>query len=702
MSLYDEADERGDWQDDEIWSLGAKPTAAQDAFIGGANAFRVTSNQAVTVNSVGVGYNQQLEIGGASTFTATNGTVLGPNDQGHSYGIDGILYVDADSTFYVGDALVNFGQVNVGSPGFGATAGQITLNGAVAFTGIGVVDLGGETTSAWYAGNITGGDLSNEGNTIEGVGLISLSSLDNAAGTIDAQDISGFSLTISAATFTNSATLEINQQATMDLGLDGATQSMTNTGTINIGYYDGFQNSGADATLAISGNYTINGTGSINFGGDDEHIVSDGTAGDTFTNGAQSSIHADFSGKIGNGDGVTDADNLTFYNYGDVFATDAALAIDTGGNTVYDTGGLLEADDSGNLVIDSPTQMGQYYSLFLGSSPPPGGTIEATSGGTVEINSTVANGPPSKVIAIRQSSGQVVADTGSTVAIQSGGAVAVPIQINGRAGWAPGGVVDLDDGGAITGAITFNGAGGTFNDSSAAAATFDFAGGGGTINFASSGNTADIGGAGGSGDNVTGSGETINETSAEVSVVGGGNTITANRHSSASLSDTNGILDLFHGSYDTVSVSSAEVSVIGRADTITATAGSLVRLANTGTDDDVFTGSDDVLRLNNSETALNGSSNTVHFAGSDSVVANGQSNAFVFGADLGVSSITGFEANERLRLSLDDWTNFAALQASGDLFQSGNNAVIEISATDMLTLVNTQVSELSATNVKFQ
>jgi len=161
-------------------------------------------------------------------------------------------------------------------------------------------------------------------------------------------------------------------------------------------------------------------------------------------------------------------------------------------------------------------------------------------------------------------------------------------------------------------------------------------------------------------------------------------------------------LDLFHGSYDTVSVSSAEVSVIGRADTITATAGSLVRLANTGTDDDVFTGSDDVLRLNNAETTLSGSSNTVHFAGSDSVVANGQSNAFVFGADLGVSSITGFEANERLRLSLDDWTNFAALQASGDLFQSGNNAVIEISATDMLTLVNTQVSELSATNVKFQ
>ena len=84
--------------------------------------------------------------------------------------------------------------------------------------------------------------------------------------------------------------------------------------------------------------------------------------------------------------------------------------------------------------------------------------------------------------------------------------------------------------------------------------------------------------------------------------------------------------------------------------------------------------------------------------------ANGQSDAFVFGADLGISSITGFEPTERLRLSAADWTNFAALQTSGDLFSSanGNNTVIEISATDMLTLVDTQVSQLSATNVKFQ
>jgi len=201
---------------------------------------------------------------------------------------------------------------------------------------------------------------------------------------------------------------------------------------------------------------------------------------------------------------------------------------------------------------------------------------------------------------------------------------------------------------------------------------------------------------------VFGSGGTVDLSLADVNLSGGGDTITASRRSAANLSGTNGEWDTFHGSYDTIGVNLAQVSVIGRADTITASAGSQVRNANTGTDSDTVTGSDVTLVLNNADTTLNGSSDTIRFAGTDALTANGQSNAFVFGADLGVSSITGFEANERLRLSVADWSSFAALQASGDLFQSNNNVVIEISATNMLTLVNTQVSELSATDVKFQ
>jgi hypothetical protein len=221
-----------------------------------------------------------------------------------------------------------------------------------------------------------------------------------------------------------------------------------------------------------------------------------------------------------------------------------------------------------------------------------------------------------------------------------------------------------------------------------------------TLNLSSAGETISV--LANSVADVNGGGEAITVTAgATLSVTGGGDAIISGRRTSANLFGTDGDWDLFHGSYDTVGVNAAEVSVIGRSDAVTATAGSLVRLANTGTDDDTVSGSNDTLVLNNAEATLNGSSDTIRFSSSDALIANGQSEAFVFGAALGVSSITGFETNERLRLSLDDWTNFASLQASGDLFQSGNNAVIEISATDMLTLVDTQVSQLSATNVKF-
>jgi hypothetical protein len=199
---------------------------------------------------------------------------------------------------------------------------------------------------------------------------------------------------------------------------------------------------------------------------------------------------------------------------------------------------------------------------------------------------------------------------------------------------------------------------------------------------------------------VIGTRGTVDLNLADVYVAGGGDTINSGRRSSAILTSTYGDQDTFHGSHDTVTVADAQASVIGRSDTIKATAGSLVRLANTGTDDDIVT-DDDILRLNNAETTLNGSSDTVRFAGSDAVTAKGQSDAFVFSADPGISSITGFEPNERLRLSAADWTNFAALQASHDMFQSQNNVIIEVGA-DTLTLVNTQISELPATDVKFR
>ena len=63
----------------------------------------------------------------------------------------------------------------------------------------------------------------------------------------------------------------------------------------------------------------------------------------------------------------------------------------------------------------------------------------------VEIAADVTNLPPSSSVFVHETFGQVVADSGATVVVESGGAVAVPIEINA------GGVVDLMDGGAVTG-----------------------------------------------------------------------------------------------------------------------------------------------------------------------------------------------------------------------------------------------------------
>ena len=178
----------------------------------------------------------------------------------------------------------------------------------------------------------------------------------------------------------------------MELGLAGATQSMTNTGTINIGYNDGDGDSGADATLAIA--ETTRST-----------AAAASTLAETRRRSSAISRPATLSPTAR---GVRFMRSLParsatalasppptispFDNYGDVYASadNVTLTINTGANTVYDFGGLLEADDNGTLDHRFADADGSI--LFLLVARPAGGTIEATGGGLVEIASTVANG----------------------------------------------------------------------------------------------------------------------------------------------------------------------------------------------------------------------------------------------------------------------------------------------------------------------
>ena len=147
------------------------------------------------------------------------------------------------------------------------------------------MDLG-QVSNAFH--NESSGSIKNSGatsdalinvdNTIAGGGTISISHFDNQAdGTVEATQQEGIALQTSSATFSNEGTMVAQSRAVLDLGTDGQSGSLTNTGGILVA---------SDGDLAISGNYTISGSGGIigrkGPGGAD--ITSDGTVASTFIN----------------------------------------------------------------------------------------------------------------------------------------------------------------------------------------------------------------------------------------------------------------------------------------------------------------------------------------------------------------------------------------------------------------------------------
>ena len=306
----------GNWETPTDWSDGFMPITPEDAFIGVLNAVNATLTSKVTVNSIGTNTISTLEISGGGHLTATNGTVLNPADSfTWASGNLGAIEVDPGSTLTIGDKFDNAGSTTVGFTSSGSGNGSLVLNGTVTLNGAGTVNLGQQGSQAFSTGSITGGGLVNVDNTIVGGGLINLSSFDNqSSGKVDANQSEGNWLQIIASTFTNEGVMDVESRSVLDLGKDGGTGSLTNTGTIVI------QGQG---DLAISGAYTIttpstSSSGAIDFKGAGAEITSDGSAAATFTNA--STINADYSGQIGDV-GIYGSNDLTFHNSGSVVAS---------------------------------------------------------------------------------------------------------------------------------------------------------------------------------------------------------------------------------------------------------------------------------------------------------------------------------------------------------------------------------------------
>jgi hypothetical protein len=415
-------DASGNWETPTNWDDGFMPITPEDAFVGVVAGIDAALTSNVTVNSIGTNASSTLEISGGGHLTATNGTVLNPERTfTWASGNLGAINIDVGSTLTIGATFDNEGAITVGvilssAGGAGSLVlnGTVTLNGANGSSGSGLVYLGqqSDTFRADSAGSITGGGLLNVNNTIVGGGVIDLSSVDNqSGGLVDANQSEGNSLQIIASTFTNEGTLQAESRSVLDLGKDGGTGSLTNNGTIALE---------SEGDLAISGAYTIAGSGDVGFKGAGADITSDGHAPATFIN--QSSIDAAFSGQIGD-EGVSLSNDLTFENSGTVGASGSGvkLTLNTGGLTINDGGGTLGAGNGATLAIDSNVDTGEVNPGP--PSTPPGGTIEANSSGTVILSAAVADG-----ISRQPSvSGQIVI-AGGTFEMLSGSSVSVPIE----------------------------------------------------------------------------------------------------------------------------------------------------------------------------------------------------------------------------------------------------------------------------------
>jgi hypothetical protein len=370
----------GSWETPTNWSTGSMPIEPQDVYIDNAI---VALNADVLVNSVATSAGALLAIGNsaACTLTAVDGTNLNTEDASSAAsGNLGEIEVCTGSALQVGyfsETFSNAGTVLLGKGAGGSGFGALNIAGTVDLSGGGTVTLGqtGTTGDILNAPGLPGSGLVNVDNTISGSGLIDLGSFDNQAdGHVDAQS----HLQISVGTFTNEGLITDEANATLDLGADGATQSLANTGSVIV-------DAGAD--VAISGNYTVSGSGAMAFKGAGAAITSDGSPA-TFTNA--SVFDAEFSGRIGDA-------NLTFDNTGTatVLGSGVTLTIDTGTNTVLNTGTLVAESNAtlaiaSNLVNQGTVDVGTYSStngtttgtLALGVD---GGTASASNTGEIVV-----------------------------------------------------------------------------------------------------------------------------------------------------------------------------------------------------------------------------------------------------------------------------------------------------------------------------
>ncbi len=435
-----------------------------------------------------------VTISTGSTYTASNGAttaLLGTiNNQGTIQlngggGTNGLINIDSDVTLEGGGTL----NLSATSSGGGnayiqQSGGNFTLTNANnAIQGEGVIGNGGLTlvneASGVIDANSTGGPLdttltlngsggvTNQGlleATNEGT-LVINTTVDNLTGNITANGSSSTvqmdSATIDGGTLntTNGGTMETAGSATLDgstasgavtistgstyTASDGATTALlgtiNNQGTIQLN-----GGGGTNGVITVDSNVTLEGGGTLNMsvasGGGNAYIEQ---SGGTFTlTNSNNTIEGE--GVIGNG-GLTLVNDSTI----DANASGGTLLLNgSGGVTNTGTleatsGGTLEINTTVNNAAANITANGSSSTVQMDGATIDGGTLNTTSGGTMEtVGSATLNGSTA--------SGAVTISTGSTYTASDGATTALLGTINNQ------GTIQLNGGGGTNGLINID------------------------------------------------------------------------------------------------------------------------------------------------------------------------------------------------------------------------------------------------------
>src|ERR1017187_6939436 len=443
----------GDFSTSANWSSGV-PNSATNAF--------VTNGTSGTPSIVDLGL-------GATGDTAN--LTIGSFDT---------LNVELGATLNVfGSLISNNGAISV--TGGGGANGFLGLSNSATLTGAGVLSLsysGSGAGGAYLVQNAGGVTLTNQ-STIQGAGVIGYGGLtvDNASGGTINANVSGQTLTLNASGGVTNAgllgasgagTLDINAITVSNIGGNimagsGSTVDLTNV-TVNGGTLN---NSGGTLQTVgtsilngtVSGGLTLNGTytGGTGTTTDIEGtIINNGTFAITGGSGANG-----FLGLLSNttlqGGTVTMAYNgsgagtaYILQNAGGLTLTNEGLIQGTG---VIGYGGLTVVNASGDTIDANAS--GQTLTLKAGGGGTKAGVVEATGGGTLDINS----------ITVTNTGSNITAGSGSTVDLTNA-------TVNGGTLNNSGGTLQTEGAsilnGTVSGGLTLNGtyigATGTFAD----------------------------------------------------------------------------------------------------------------------------------------------------------------------------------------------------------------------------------------------